>query len=135
MLWHLTNIMRSWAELAATVRGGSIPPRQSSIRGAEADRAAFIAAMHVISGPMADGLVSQLGPLKFQHLLDVGGASGTWTLAFLRAVPEAKATIFDLPDAIRQARQRLADSEFSGRVTFVAGDFYVDELPHGVDFA
>jgi ubiquinone/menaquinone biosynthesis C-methylase UbiE len=135
MLWHLTNIMRSWAQLAATVKGGMPPPRQSSIRGAEADRAAFIAAMHAISGPMADDLVSQLGPLKFQHLLDLGGASGTWTLAFLRAVPEAKATIFDLPDAIEQARQRVADSEFSNRVTLVAGDFYVDELPNGTDFA
>ena len=42
---------------------------------------------------------------EFRHLLDVGGASGTWTLAFLRAVPDARATIFDLPDAIQQARQ------------------------------
>jgi len=84
---------------------------------------------------MADGLVTQLGPLAFHHLLDVGGASGTWTLAFLRAVPAAKATIFDLPDACEQARRRLAGSEFANRVTLVAGDFYVDELPSGADFA
>ena len=55
MLWHATNIMRSWAQLAATVKSGEPAPRQSSIRGPEADRAAFIAAMHAISGPMADG--------------------------------------------------------------------------------
>ena len=78
---------------------------------------------------------SKLGPPKFRHLLDVGGASGTWTLAFLRAVPSATATIFDLPDAIEQARQRLAGTEFADRVTLVAGDFYVDDLPDGADFA
>jgi trans-aconitate methyltransferase len=80
-------------------------------------------------------VVAQLGPPQFQHLLDVGGASGTWTIAFLRAAPGAKATIFDLPDAISQARQRLNNTEFASRVTLVAGDFYVDPLPAGCDFA
>jgi len=67
--------------------------------------------------------------------LDVGGASGTWTLAFLRAVPEARATIFDLPDAIEQARERIAASGFRDRVHLVAGDFYDDPLPSGADLA
>jgi SAM-dependent methyltransferase len=135
MLRHAMNIARSWSQLAATTKSGMPPSRQPSICGPEADRASFIAAMHVVSGPMADDLVRQLGPLTFNHLLDVGGASGTWTLAFLRAVPNATATIFDLPDAIEQARERLAGSEFSDRVTLVGGDFYADALPSGADFA
>jgi len=74
-------------------------------------------------------------PPNFRHLLDVGGASGTWTLAFLRAVPEAVATIFDLPDAIEQARRRIAQSPLADRIALVAGDFYTDPLPAGADFA
>ena len=110
MVLHQMSLIRMWSQLAWIVRSGEPAVRQASIRGAEADRAAFIAAMHSISGPIADDLVARLGPPKFQHLLDVGGASGTWTLAFLRAVPDARATIFDLPDAIEQARQRIAQS-------------------------
>jgi ubiquinone/menaquinone biosynthesis C-methylase UbiE len=91
--------------------------------------------MHSVSGPVADDLVARLGPPKFNHLLDVGGASGTWTLAFLRAVPGSRATIFDLPDAIEQARARIGQSEFRDRVDFVAGDFYDDPLPAGADLA
>jgi SAM-dependent methyltransferase len=135
MLQHASNIMRGWSQLAWTAKGGIPMPRPASIRGPEADRASFIAAMHSISGPMADGLVAQLGSLTFRHLLDVGGASGTWTLAFLRAAPTAVATIFDLPDAITQARQRLASTEFGDRVSLAAGDFYADDLPAGADFA
>jgi hypothetical protein len=135
MLRHVANVMRSWAQLAATVKTGMPAPRQPSVRGADGDRASFIAAMHAISGPMAEGLAAQLGPLKFRRLLDVGGASGTWTLAFLRAVPDATAVIFDLPDAIEQARGRLAGTEFAARVALAAGDFYVDELPGSADFA
>jgi hypothetical protein len=135
MLQHSMCILRSWSQLAWVAKAGMPAPRQPSIRGPEADRASFIAAMHSVSGPMADDLVRRLGPPKFRHLLDVGGASGTWTLAFLRAVPTATATIFDLPDAIEQARGRLAKTEFAGRVTLSAGDFYEDELPSGADFA
>ncbi len=108
MLRHVANLVRGWSQLAWTVKAGVPAPRQTSIRGAADDRASFIAAMHRISGPIADELVARLGPPKLRHLLDVGGASGTWTLAFLRAVPGATATIFDLPDAIERARQRLA---------------------------
>lgn len=135
MLRHAANILRGWSQLAQVTKSGTPPQHQPSIRGAEADRAAFIAAMHVVSGPMADDLVQKLGPPKFRHLLDVGGASGTWTLAFLRAVPNSTATIFDLPDAIEQASRRLADTDFADRVKLVAGDFYADELPNGADFA
>jgi hypothetical protein len=151
MLLHQANLVRSWSQLASTVRSGKPVPRTPSIRGPEADRAAFIAAMHAVSGPIADGLVAQLlGSISrsetpvsereeklfsFHHLLDVGGASGTWTLAFLRAVPNARATIFDLPDAIGQARERIEKTPFAQRITLVSGDFYTDDLPSGADLA
>jgi SAM-dependent methyltransferase len=135
MVRHNMNILRNWSQLAWVVKAGIPGPHQASVRGFEADRAAFLAAMHVVSGPVADDLVGRLGPLEFKHLLDVGGASGTWTLAFLRARPAARATIFDLPDAIQQARDRFARTEFAERVAFASGDFYRDELPRGSDFA
>ncbi len=135
MVRHRMNMLRGWSQLAWTAKAGFPAPHQSSLRGAAADRAAFIAAMHTVSGPRADGLVARLQPLEFEHMLDVGGASGTWTLAFLRAVPHAKATIFDLPDAIGQARARIAGTEFEPQVSFAAGDFYRDPLPSGADFA
>lgn len=135
MLRHAANIMRGWSQLAWTVKGGIPMPRPSSIRGPRADIDSFIAAMHTVSGPVADEVVRRLDPPKFNLLLDVGGASGTWTLALLRAMPDAAAVIFDLPEAIAQAEQRLADSEFAERVTLVAGDFYRGELPEGADFA
>lgn len=133
MLLHRMNILRGWAQLAWTARSGVPAPRQASIRGAEADRAAFVAAMHSASGPIADDVISRWGPPPFKHLLDVGGASGTWTLALLRAVPSARATLFDLPDAIEQARARIAAAGWADRIALVSGDFYEDELPGGAD--
>ena len=135
MVRHQMVILRKWTQLAWVVRSGKPAENAPSIRGAEADRAAFIAAMHSVSGPLADDLVAQLGSLSFRHLLDVGGASGTWTIALLRAIPDARATIFDLPDAIEQARARFAATDLADRVELIAGDFYEEELPPGADFA
>lgn len=133
MILHRMNILRGWAQLAWTAKRGGPCPRPASVRGPEADRAAFVAAMHSASGPIADAVISRWGPPPFRHLLDVGGASGTWTLALLRAMPQAKATLFDLADAVEQARQRVAASDMGERIELVAGDFYQDELPGGVD--
>lgn len=135
MLQHLANVLRGWAHLAWVVRSGIPAPRIASIRGFEADQAAFIAGMHAISAPIADQIVAELGPPRFRHLLDVGGGSGTWTLAFLRAVPTAQATIFDLPCAIQQAEVRIGQSPLRDRIRLVTGNFYHDPLPSGADLA
>jgi precorrin-6B methylase 2 len=135
MLRHQVNCLRGWSQLAWAVRRGAPVERRPSIRGAKADRDAFLLAMDNVSAPVAPSLVRKLGPPRFAHLLDVGGASGTWTVAFLKAVPGARATIFDLPDAIPHARRRMRQEGLSGRVRFVAGDFYEDDLPHGADYA
>ncbi|MFH1746292.1 MAG: methyltransferase [Planctomycetota bacterium] len=133
MAQHQANCMRSWARLTTVVQSGQPTARTASIRGAEADQAAFVEAMHCSSAPQAEELIAALQPLVFRHLLDVGGATGTWTSAFLRAVPDATATLFDLPHVMPLARRRLSAEDLIDRVTLVAGDFYSDPLPAGVD--
>ena len=49
-------------------------------------------------------------------------------------MPDATATIFDLPDVIPLARKRITDAGMAKRVTLSAGDFYTDPLPAGADF-
>jgi hypothetical protein len=135
MAQHQANCMRRWVQLSEVLRKGGPAECRDSVRGKADDWAVFIEAMNNISGPVADEVVTSLPHLEFTHLLDVGGASGTWTAAFLRAYPSVKATLFDLPAVIPQARQRLGDLGLGARVNFVAGDFYTDALPGGADLA
>jgi predicted O-methyltransferase YrrM len=67
------------------------------------------------------------------RLLDVGGASGTYTMALLDAAPGLRATLFDLPHVIPLARERLAAAGTLDRVELVAGDLERDALPGGHD--
>jgi precorrin-6B methylase 2 len=133
MVRHWANCLRRWAQLSVVTQTGRPAECGPSIRGETAERTDFIGAMHNISGPIAAEVVDKLQPLKFDHLLDIGGASGTWTIAFVGVVPEARATLFDLPSVIPMAEQRIAEAGLRERVTLVAGDFYSDDLPVGAD--
>jgi SAM-dependent methyltransferase len=135
MVRHLANCLRRWDQLARVVKTGRPADREPSILGEAGDTESFIRAMHEVSDPMAGPLVRAVKVGKFRHLLDVGGGSGTWTIAFLRAASKAKATIFDLPDVIPMARRRMARAGLSGRVRLVGGDLEVDELPKSADLA
>jgi hypothetical protein len=113
---HQANCMRNWAQLAKVVKSGEPASRVPSVRGEAGDKASFIGAMHSVSALTASQVVRALRKTPFEHLLDVGGASGTWTVEFLRARPSAKATLFDLPHVIPMARRRLKAEGFIDRV-------------------
>ena len=131
---HQANCLRMWVQLPQVIRKGQPAERILNIHSETEDLAAFIGAMDNFSTPVATDVISKLRNLNFCHLLDVGSASGTWTIEFLRAVPEAKATLFDLPEVIPMAKEHIAQAGLTDQVEFVEGDFYTDDLPTGADF-
>ncbi len=135
MIRHLTNCLGRWADLAKVTQTGKCAETGPSVRGADADQADFIGAMNTISKPVADEIIDKIQPSKFRHILDIGGGPGTWTIAFLRALPEARATLFDLPAVVSMAEKNFAEAGLADRVTLVEGDYYTDTLPGGADLA
>jgi predicted O-methyltransferase YrrM len=135
MAQHQANCLRRWTQLAATVKSGRPCERTASLRGQAADQEAFILAMNDLASASAETVIRHIRPLEFRCLLDVGGASGTWTAAFLKACPPGRAILFDLPAVIPLARRRFDEAGLSGRITLVAGDYSSDPLPGGADLA
>jgi predicted O-methyltransferase YrrM len=110
------------------------------VAGPQADKArdgkwlkAFIGGMHVIATPLAARIIALVDPGTSRRMLDVGGAMGTYTLAFLAASQHLQATLFDRPPVVEMARKVLDEAGVLDRVTLVPGDFYVDPLPTGHD--
>ncbi|HNT56637.1 MAG TPA: methyltransferase [Syntrophales bacterium] len=133
MVLHAAHLWGRWSRLTDIVAGGKSLPEEAERRKKETE--AFIGAMHVVAGSMAAEIAKDVAPGLSKALLDVGGASGTYTIAFLQAVPEMKATLFDRPGVVEMARKRIAEAGLLDRVTLVAGDFSRDELPGGHDLA
>jgi predicted O-methyltransferase YrrM len=135
MILHMTHLWERWSGLTGVVRGAKPQKRPPSSSQDENEIRAFIGAMHAIAAPLAPRIVAAVNPGQSRHLLDVGGASGTYTLAFLRALPEMRATLFDRPAVIEMARERMSEAGVLDRTRLVSGDFYVDEFPTGHDLA
>lgn len=129
MVLHAANLWQRWSTLTELVGARAVE------EAPEASLRAFIGAMHVGASPQAARIVELVHPGNARKLLDVGGASGTYTIAFLQAVPEMTVTLFDRPPVVELARQRLEDTGLLDRVTLAPGDFYLDPLPGGHDLA
>ncbi len=133
MVLHMAHLWPRWAGLTNMVQGVPSVRDQDSDAKSEAELRAFIGAMHVVGKNWSEEIVAGIQPEHARNLLDVGGASGTYTIAFLRAVPEMHATLFDQPAVMGMARERLSHEGLLARVTLIPGDFYRDDLPSGHD--
>jgi predicted O-methyltransferase YrrM len=134
MIFHMAHLWRRWSRFTAIVRGSESPVEEDGPPSQEPEELdAFIGAMHAIAAPMAPLIVRVVEAEKSRSLLDVGGASGTYTIAFLEANPQMRATLFDRPAVIELARKRLEQANLLHRVRLAAGDFYKEDLPPGND--
>lgn len=96
-------------------------------------RLAFIGAMDVAARELARDISQQYNTNQFHRMLDVGGGSGAYTIAFLDRNPVLRGVFFDLPSVIPIAQKNIRQAKLEERVSFVPGDFYADELPKGCD--
>jgi predicted O-methyltransferase YrrM len=135
MILHSVHLWESWSDLTAKVKGPGLTGIPATADRNAAELRAFIGAMHVVGTPLAQKIVAAAAAGEARNLIDVGGASGTYTIAFLKAAPAMKATLFDRPAVIGLARERLARAGLQDRVRLVAGNFYEDKLPGGHDLA
>ncbi len=135
VLLHQVHLWGNWSHLAEAVRLGRTPGgRPATASGPETLRA-FIGAMHVVGRALSREIAAGYDASRFARLLDVGGGSGTYTIAFLERNPSLKAVLFDLPEVVEMAGERLEREGLLARVELVPGDFYRDELPEGCDLA
>ena len=90
----------------------------------------------ILAGPAA-ALAGRPELAGRRRLLDIGGGTGSWSLAAAARNPGLTATVLDLPVTADIARERVGRSAGSdgvdGRVDVVAGDALADPLPAGYD--
>ena len=133
MVLHMNRLWETWGDLSSMVRRGTRGKHKHTDRMEPGTLAAFIGAMDVVGRDLSIDIVDSYDPGNCRKLLDVGGATGTYTVAFLRKYPDCRATIFDLDSVIPMARERIEREGLSARVDFAAGDFYKSDLPGGHD--
>lgn len=66
-------------------------------------------------------------------LLDVGGGSGAFAIAFTTNWPRSQAAVFDLPEVCAVAKDYIEKANLSDRVLTIPGNFFKSSWPDGFD--
>jgi hypothetical protein len=133
LVLHRGRMWESWSELTQIVKTGKNPNPLGMDARSSREIEDFISAMHVVGLTLADQIAASVDLKPFKNMLDVGGGSGTYIIAFLKRAPHMTATLFDFPKVVEMGLERLTESGLIERVRIVGGDYTVDELPSGHD--
>jgi cyclopropane fatty-acyl-phospholipid synthase-like methyltransferase len=136
MLLHMADLWHTWSHLTDIVKKGP-DQNQRPLKGQldQKQIESFLGAMHSIAQGLSREIAEVYDARPFKRLLDIGGGTGSYTIAFLEKYPHLEGVLFDLANVIPMARQRIRKQGIEDRVSLIPGDFYHDELPKGCDFA
>ena len=128
---HNANIWHRWGTLTDVVRGG----KPVHVRAEENPNWTknFIAAMNHYAGERAPVVVKTLGGPEVKRVLDLGGGSGIYSIAFAKALPEVQCEILDLPEVVKLTEQYIKTAGATGQIKVRAGSMLADDYGSGFD--
>ncbi len=130
---HTANLWKRWSTLTDCVRAGTSVTYQEFAERDEKWTEPFIAAMHRIASARAPHVVRVVGTEGVRRMLDVGGGSGAYSIAFAQADPALEVELLDLPAVLPIAERHIAAARLSDRIRTRAGDLRTDRFGSGFD--
>jgi len=130
-LLHTANIWHRWSTLTDAVRSGTrIPISRDDTP--EWTRS-FIAGMQRNAKDRAPLVVKALGTADVRRILDLGGGSGAYSIAFAKASPDVQCEILDVPEVVPLTAEYVSQAGVSAQVKLRAGDMLQDNFGSGYD--
>jgi 2-polyprenyl-3-methyl-5-hydroxy-6-metoxy-1,4-benzoquinol methylase len=132
-LLHIANLWTRWSNLTECVRVGTAVQHEEIPQRGEDWTHSFIAAMHRNAVERAPVVVRAVGAENIARMLDVGGGSGAYSIAFAQANPKLRADILDLATVAPIAQGHIDRAGVAGRVHVRTGDLRSDWLGEDYD--
>ena len=129
-LMHMANLWQRWSTLTECVRAGTAV--QTGKRDGSSTQA-FIAAMDRNARERAQSVVQAVGSEGIRRLLDLGGGSAAYSIAFAKAIPGLQADVLDVPEVLPLTQDFIRKAGLSDRVHTRPGDMLHDPLGEGYD--
>jgi ubiquinone/menaquinone biosynthesis C-methylase UbiE len=131
-LMHTVNLWPRWSALTECVRAGRAVAHQPLEARGNDWTAAFIAAMHRNATERAPVVIEAVGAGSVRKMLDLGGGSGAYSIAFARANADLRAEILDLATVVPIARGHIERAGLSERISARAGN--LEQASYGAGF-
>ena len=132
---HHHHLMAGWAVLHESIRSGK-PVRERVSHGDDIEeRESFLMGMYNLASQLAPVVAAAIDLSGCQRLLDFGGGPGTYAIHFCRHNPDLAAVVYDLPSTRSFAETTIARYGLSERISFVAGNYHLDQVQETFDVA
>jgi 2-hydroxy-4-(methylsulfanyl)butanoate S-methyltransferase len=127
----------SFRHLDGALRGNRIFPGKGFYEGLIYETGMggerFSSAQHSGSLGPAQMMAKRLNLQGRRRLLDVGGGSGAYSLAFCAANPGLSATILDFPQTTETAKRYAREAGLADRIAHIGGNAITTDWPNGHD--
>jgi (2Fe-2S) ferredoxin/ubiquinone/menaquinone biosynthesis C-methylase UbiE len=134
-LLHTANMWHRWSTLTDAVRKGTRVPidRDNARDNTPEWTRNFIAGMQRNAKDRAPLVVKALGTAGVRRVLDLGGGSGAYSIAFAKAGPEVQCEVLDIPEVVSLTAEYVSQAGVSARVSIRAGDMLLDDFGSDYD--
>ena len=132
-MMHIVHLWERWSTLTECVRAGTSVTRREAAGPGDDWTEAFIAAMHRNARARAPHVVEAVGVQGARRMLDVGGGSGAYSIAFAEANEKLQVELLDLLEVLPIAQRHIEEAELGARIKTRAGDLRTDLLGQGFD--
>ncbi len=130
---HTVHLWNTWSRLTEAVRTGTAPPRADPAERGDQWTEAFIAAMDKNAAGRAAAVVRAAAADGARRMLDIGGGSGAYAIAFAKAHPDLRVDILDVPAVTPIAERHIAAAQLTDRVHTRTGDMTTAALGEHYD--
>ncbi len=124
---HTVNMWKRWSSLTEAMQAGtSVAPQISN-----GNTKPFIAAMDLNARGRARAIAQAVQINGARHMLDLGGGSGAYSIAFVKAAPGLQSEIVDMPEVLPLTEDYVRKAGLSDRITTRPGDMLTATLEPG----
>jgi (2Fe-2S) ferredoxin/methylase of polypeptide subunit release factors len=130
---HVVGLWHRWSTLTECLKKGASVAVERGEERDEDETRAFIAAMHKNAVFRSEKTAQILDLNGVNKILDLGGGSGAYSIAFTKHKPNITATVFDLPAVIPLTQKYVSDEGLQDRIEFIEGNMVTDTYGDGYD--
>jgi len=124
---HMASMWKRWSTLTEAMQAGtSVAPRNDN-----GWVEPFIAAMDVNARGRSRGMVQAVGINGARRMLDLGGGSGAYSIAFAKAAPGLECEIVDLAEVLPITQEHIRKAGLADRIHARPGDMLTVPLEPG----
>jgi len=93
----------------------------------------FTAGMNSRGAYLAKGILNAIDLKKYNKILDIGGASGIYSITLLINYPDLNAAVLEKPPVDKLAQYTINKFDLNKRMNVISGNMFEDNFPGGYD--